>query len=464
MLRNEKEQTTVLYTFSADGITYDPFVVYPGVRLNKDVKKNIPDGIKYTLTPSGWMTSVAFCTYLKQFALQAREKSVPFPIALFLDGHKSHEGLDVARTAREENVILIRLYPNATSYYQPADKGCFKPIKTLYEKFVTFNRAFNNFVPSKQNFAVILQRIHREIDPNWVIKSFQVCGLYPFNKNAIDYSRFKSNVQQPNEFLSDDSGISSDSFVTVDCSLMSTHDVVLQRIDANIVTTPDINHSNADPVPSLVNTVPCDIHIVPCEKDPIYSDENPMYSPISVNLNTQDSLETDSGEQQLERVQLNDVVEIEEDIVDPVVPAQGFNRVRDFLQIESPFHSFCVNVGPEKVKKFEDPNYLTEIENEKLLFNTYHQLKDYEAKRTAPLKLPPHSKPVRKGRIPKTKLHFVTTSKEYEQQVQQTIDLKNQKENEKAERKSLRELNKKIKEEKLSATKKKNNKKSNKEN
>lgn len=131
VLRNEKEQLTVLYTFSADGFTYNPFIVYPGVRLNKDIRNNIPDGVNHTMTPSGWMTTVAFCVFLRQLAQQARSKCIPFPIVLFLDGHKSHEGLDVARTAREEKVILIRFYPNATSYYQPADKGLFKPIKSL---------------------------------------------------------------------------------------------------------------------------------------------------------------------------------------------------------------------------------------------------------------------------------------------------------------------------------------------
>lgn len=252
VLKNEKEQLTVLYTFSADGFTYDPFIVYPGVRLNKDVKNNIPDGINHTMTASGWMTSVAFCYFLKQFAQQARARSVSFPIVLFLDGHKSHEGLDVARVAREEKIILVRLYPNATSYYQPADKGIFKPIKSLYEKFVKFNRTFNDFVPSKQNFASILKRIHSEINPDWVITSFEVCGIYPFNKNAINYSRLKTHddtENYSNEIVSDDSGISNDSFT----QLLNSH-AGSQSNDFDVVVSEE-SSLNSNPVPPIVVAV-----------------------------------------------------------------------------------------------------------------------------------------------------------------------------------------------------------------
>lgn len=522
VLRNEKEQLTVLYTFSADGFTYNPFIVYPGVRLNKEIRNNIPDGISHTMTPSGWMTTVAFCVFLRQLAQQARSKCVPFPIVLFLDGHKSHEGLDVARVAREENIILIRFYPNATSYYQPADKGLFKPIKSLYEKFVKYNKTFNNFVPSKQNFGNILKRIHYEIKPEWVVKSFGVCGIFPFNKHAIDYSRFKTHNRletQSNDILSEDSGISNDSITQQGllCENHSSHEDHMSIVD--VTTQPEqilFRHptelpnvdieSNADHQRLSLDCLPLDLdhfdnevvqlhseHIQPdisvqIDKEPNQNDVNLIESlnvehfgsflaqldsqPVQADPDAQCDVNT-TQPANLDRFENNVIQSVAEPVQSDQVPpephqcdtiqiekeidhTQTFNRTREFLNIESPFQQFRATIGPEKAQKFEDPNYLTEMENEKLLYVTYHQLKEYDNKRVAPLKLPAVTKPARKGRMVKEKIHFVTTSKEYEQQVQTKIDLKNEKEKEKEERKALREINKKTKQE-LLLTKKKNN-------
>lgn len=400
VVKNEKEQITVLYGFSADGFAFDPFITYPGVRLNNDVKSQIPKGINYVMTPTGWMTTQAFCHFLKTMAAQARNRNVQFPIALFLDGHKSHEGIEVARVAREEQIVLVRLYPNATSYYQPADKGIFRPLKALYEKFVSYNRTFENIVPCKKNFAYILSRIHIEIDPNWIRRSFEVCGLFPFNKDAFNYSSLKTNnsLQTNSE---------PESFSVVS----SLIDPVVASTDESLIESSKFEES---PVSITISS----------------HENNEVIQSISNEENDESCIEINNASEQTKTT-------------------SALKRKREFYSLDSPFHTFCSTVGREKIQKFDDPNFLTEMENEKLLYETYQNLKEHEKKRTSPLTLPQHKKPARKGRINNNnKLHFVSTSEEYVTKIEEKHDLKAKLEFEKAERKLLRESNKKKREEK----------------
>lgn len=296
-----QEQLTILYTFSADGVTYNPLIVYPGDRIIKEIEHNIPDGICYTKTRRGTMSTVSFCNFLRKLAQQVRFKNVPFPIALFLNGHKSQEGIEVTQVARKENIILVRLYPN-----EPADEGIFKPLKSLYEKFVPINRGLNGFVPSKKNFATILKRIHSEIDPNWVIKEFEISGLFPFDKNT----RLKITGEEPEH----------DNFK------QENLEIEYSRFEEDSLTKPTIIDIKQE----------IDFEFIPIMQ------------------------------------QNNNIVQNE--------PTQT-NNLLNMTSLDSPFQNFCSIIGQDKVKKFENEHFLTELENEKLLYLTYNQLKQYEMKR-----------------------------------------------------------------------------------
>lgn len=418
VLKSEKEQITALYGFSADGFSYDPYIVYPGKRLSTDVKSNIPPGINYTMTESGWMNTTAFGQYLKVFAAQARARDVKFPIALFLDGHKSHEGIEVAKIARDENIVLIRLYPNATSYYQPADKGIFKPVKGLYEKFLRFNQVFEGLTPQKKNFAKILRRIHKEIDPEWVKTSFNVCGLYPFNENAIDYTRLKTSVDMN----------LPDVHTFTDCS--ENNDSLL---NVSPITHPFENSDSMDPLTDLSLEIVESLNTRTIVLNPSESIDLPDLSVESENVSSLDNaLFIDNS---------STVEPTTPDSACDTTPPSGFSRMREFYSVESPFLWFCQTIGQEKVIKYENPNFMIELENEKLLFMTYHQLKQNDEERMSPLTLPKHKKPAKRGRIATQKLNFVTTSDEYVTAVQQKNDIKADNEAKKLDRKILREQN-----------------------
>lgn len=61
---SEKETITCLFTFSANGGTVTPMVVFPYVRPPKDVIDSVPDSWCIALSESGWMRSETFFEFI----------------------------------------------------------------------------------------------------------------------------------------------------------------------------------------------------------------------------------------------------------------------------------------------------------------------------------------------------------------------------------------------------------------
>lgn len=61
-----KESVTVMFSFSANGLIVPPTIVFSYKRVPKEVLDSIPQGIFYTKTDSGWMTTEAFLYYIRE--------------------------------------------------------------------------------------------------------------------------------------------------------------------------------------------------------------------------------------------------------------------------------------------------------------------------------------------------------------------------------------------------------------
>ncbi|KAG5868270.1 hypothetical protein JTB14_032985 [Gonioctena quinquepunctata] len=91
---------------------------------------------------------------------------------------------------KEDKIILVSLYPNATRILHPADVSSFKPLKNAWKKAVINWRRNNPYVQlTKVNFASILEDALIQLETNTVSNGFRACGLFPWNANAIDYTK-----------------------------------------------------------------------------------------------------------------------------------------------------------------------------------------------------------------------------------------------------------------------------------
>nr|CAH7736046.1 unnamed protein product [Callosobruchus chinensis] len=201
-----KENITVMFSFSASGVTCPPMIVYP--------YKRVPEKISMTVNPdwgigrsdNGWMTADTFYEYIKNvFHPFLVERGATFPIVLFLDGHKSHLTYELSILCSELNIEVIALYPNATRILQPCDVAVFRPIKMGWKKAVReFNEQNPGEIVNKISFAPLLENVVNNIvKAETLINGFRACGLFPFNPDSVDYSKClgKENTS-PEESLS----------------------------------------------------------------------------------------------------------------------------------------------------------------------------------------------------------------------------------------------------------------------
>lgn len=185
-----------MFSFSAAGLTIPPMIVFPYKRMPNDILESIPEGIKWEKSDSGWMTTEVFYNYIKDiFHPYLVEKEVQFPVILYVDGHKTHLTYSLSKLCDELKIILICLYPNSTRILQPADVSMFKPLKNgWFNEVQRWRRNNLDQKLTKKHFAPILKMVVDAYIREDVIKSgFRACGLYPFDPNAIDYSKCLGN-------------------------------------------------------------------------------------------------------------------------------------------------------------------------------------------------------------------------------------------------------------------------------
>lgn len=132
IVANSKTQVTVMACFNALGDYMPPLIVYPGQRLSKVVLEGFIEA-DFGQTEKGWMDSELFVGFLGRLVDFAKEKNIPMPIILFVDGHSTHMSLSAAEFCAQNGIILYCLLPNATHLLQACDVGLFSPMKSAYQ-------------------------------------------------------------------------------------------------------------------------------------------------------------------------------------------------------------------------------------------------------------------------------------------------------------------------------------------
>lgn len=112
-----------------------------------------------------------------------------------MDGHRSHMSIELSQFCDDNDIILYALPPNATHLMQPADVSLFKPLKEYWRQNVrTWHNQNMEKTFTKLEFAPIFKQALENINiPNHIKKGFQKCGLFPYNPEAVDYSKCVQN-------------------------------------------------------------------------------------------------------------------------------------------------------------------------------------------------------------------------------------------------------------------------------
>lgn len=189
---SDKETQTTLFAVNAAGNFAPPLTIFKYERLPQQAATCAPTadwGIGKT--ESGWMTSECFFEYIANVFLPwVKKQNIQLPIIVFLDGHKSHLSLPLSKFCADAGIILVAIYPNSTHILQPLDVAVFKAVKANWRRVKTkwrikFGHELNKFnVPAALHMIISDQSMRKNI-----ISGFRACGIFPFNPDAVDYTK-----------------------------------------------------------------------------------------------------------------------------------------------------------------------------------------------------------------------------------------------------------------------------------
>lgn len=217
-----KKSITVMNTYGAAGKAVPPCVILPYQRIPAHVYRSFPANWGVGKSDSGWMTKEAFMYYIENvFHPYLLEENIPLPVILFVDGHKSHTPFETAEACNQLGIILICLYSNSTHIIQPADVAIFRSLKAGWRNQVRIWQAAHpgNIYPNLsvvhtlivcfllsnlgkvvriEEFGNILEKaVTTTFKSQTVVNGFRVCGLFPFDENAVDYTKCIAGKTKP---------------------------------------------------------------------------------------------------------------------------------------------------------------------------------------------------------------------------------------------------------------------------
>ena len=124
------------------------------------------------------------------------QQNIRKSVVLFLDGHKSPISYTFSEECFKRHIIIYTLLPNSTHILQPADVSDFKPLKNAWKLTVReFHREHPSTVVTRVNFATLIDKTIGVAAKEFTIRNgFRPCGLFPWNPDAVDYSKCMVDV------------------------------------------------------------------------------------------------------------------------------------------------------------------------------------------------------------------------------------------------------------------------------
>lgn len=128
---------------------------------------------------SAWASHVTIKRYLRLLGSILKKAAPSRKLILVMDLAPAHMHRSIPSTARQENLRLLFIPPGLTSWLQPADVGCFGPLKTQLEILYRELKASNaDGEISKLEWLNVVDRAVKKVLPSvkWQ-RIFEKCGI-----------------------------------------------------------------------------------------------------------------------------------------------------------------------------------------------------------------------------------------------------------------------------------------------
>jgi hypothetical protein len=141
---------------------------------------------RITLSQKGWTDRNIAVDYLRIFDEQTREKANGRTRVLFLDGHSSHDSLELVDNARDKNIKILAYPSHTTHVLQGLDVVCFARLKEKHAEKVREFKANNNITLTHKCFLRTFGPAFLEaFTPETVRSAFSATGIYPFRRDTV---------------------------------------------------------------------------------------------------------------------------------------------------------------------------------------------------------------------------------------------------------------------------------------
>ena len=157
------------------------------------VTEDAPEGSTWSVSDSGWTKQgIALLWFKESFLPNIGSHR---PQVLILDGHDSHNFIELIDSAVENDIHIIELTARTSNWLQPCDRTLVRPLKNAYNKACEdLMTNFPGSVVSRASFCGLFKRAWMEaVNTAIIISGFRSCGIYPFNPEAVPPEAFFQN-------------------------------------------------------------------------------------------------------------------------------------------------------------------------------------------------------------------------------------------------------------------------------
>jgi hypothetical protein len=191
-----RETITVIACVSAAGKALPPHIIVKGktqrslMGFNTEVA---PQGTNWSWSETGWTKQgLAKLWFTNTFLANIGPDR---PQVLVLDGHDSHNFLEMIELARENQIEIVELPSHTSNWLQPCDRTLFKPLKDYYrEEAQELMSKFPGIVTCRSNFTgLFVKAWEKSMTNDNIVSGFKACGIHPFNPSAIPCEAYMPN-------------------------------------------------------------------------------------------------------------------------------------------------------------------------------------------------------------------------------------------------------------------------------
>ncbi|CAL4258576.1 unnamed protein product, partial [Meganyctiphanes norvegica] len=120
-----------------------------------------------------------------------KSSNIKLPVIVFADWHETRCNFYLATALNKAGIHLFGLIPNATQMVQPLDLSFFKPFKVEYKRRAEAWRRENGMASiNLVTFpSIALPSYSFCLQKESIQNGFRKAGIYPWNPDAVDYSR-----------------------------------------------------------------------------------------------------------------------------------------------------------------------------------------------------------------------------------------------------------------------------------